>query len=235
MCIPAALEEWVDSIPQKESDYQLCTDKVVIDPPSLYLELATPGDTVRLAAAVINAEGDTVPDAEITWSNADTAIATVDSTGLVATVDYGTVEITATSDSLADTARVEIVFKLGNREILDSIYRLTGGENWTNTTNWLSDKPLGEWYGVETSDSSGEVVGLSLGENNLTGAIPGVLAELDSLVSLDLSGNALAGRIPRNLRELRQLRNLLLNGNALGGLLTGSLGYMAGLRKRAAL
>ena len=230
VCIPAALEEWMDSIPQKESDYQLCTDKIVIDPPSLYLELPTPGDTVRLAAAVINAEGDTVPDAEITWSSADTAIATVDSTGLVATVNYGTVEITATSDSLADTARVEIVFKLGNREILDSIYRLTGGENWTDTTNWLSDRPLGEWYGVETSDSLGEVVGLSLGENNLTGAIPGVLAELDSLVSLDLSGNALAGRIPGNLRELRQLRDLLLNGNALEGLLTRSLGYMAGLR-----
>ena len=229
VCIPAALEAWMDSIPQKEDRYQLCTDKIFIDPPSLYLELPTPGDTVRLAAAVINAEGDTVPDAEITWWSADTAIATVDSTGLVATVDYGTVEITATSDSLADTARVEIVFKLGNREALDSIYRLTGGENWTDTTNWLSDKPLGEWYGVETSDS-GEVVGLALGKNNLTGAIPNVLAELDSLVSLDLSGNALAGTIPRNLRELRQLRDLLLNGNALEGLLTRSLGFMAGLR-----
>ena len=229
VCIPAALEAWVDSIPQKEDDYQLCTDQIVIDPPSLYLEVPTPGDTVRLTAAVISAEGDTVQDAEIAWASADTAIAAVDSTGLVTTVDYGTAEITATSDSLADTARVEIVFKLSARQVLDSIYRLTGGENWTDTTNWLSDEPLSEWFGVEASDS-GAVIGLALRENNLTGSIPVVLAELDSLVTLDLSGNALAGEIPWDLRELRQLRDLLLNGNALEGLLTRSLGYMAGLR-----
>ena len=229
VCIPAALREWVDSIPQKEDDYQLCTDKIVIDPPSLYLEVHSLGDTARLVAAVINAEGDTVPDAEIAWSSADIEIATVDSTGLVTTVDYGEVEIAATSDSLADTAQVEIVFKLSNRQVLDSLYRFTGGEEWTDTTNWLSDEPLSEWYGVETSDS-GEVVGLSLGSNNLTGSIPGVLAELDSLVTLDLGGNALGGEIPWDFRELQQLRRLRLNGNALEGLLPRSIGSMAGLR-----
>ena len=229
VCIPAALEAWMDSIPQREEDYQLCTDQIVIHPSSLYLELPTPGDTARLTAAVINEEGDTVPDAEIAWTSSDTAIATVDSTGLVTTVDYGTVGITAASDSLADTARVDIVFKLGNRQILDSIYRLTGGDDWIDTTNWLSDKPLAEWYGVETSDS-GEVVGLALGDNNLTGSIPDVLAELDSLVTLDLGGNALAGRIPWDLRELQAVRDLVLSGNQLEGLLPRSIGYMAGLR-----
>ena len=230
VCIPAALREWVDSIPQKEDRYQLCTDKIVIDPPSLYLEAHSLGDTARLTAAVMNAEGDTVPDAEIAWSSADTAIATVDSTGLVTTVDFGTTEITATSDSLADTVQVEIVYKLSNRQVLDSLYRATGGESWTDTTNWLSDEPLSEWYGVETSDSSGEVVGLSLGGNNLTGSIPGVLAELDSLVALDLGGNALVGEIPWDFRELQQLRRLRLNGNALEGLLPRVMGEMAGLR-----
>ena len=229
VCIPAALREWVDSIPQKEDRYQLCTDKIVIHPPSLYLEVHAPGDTARLKAAVISAEGDTVADAEIAWLSADTAIATVDSTGLLTTVNFGTVDITATSDSLADTARVEIVFKLSNRQVLDSLFRVTGGGEWTDTTNWLSDEPLSEWYGVETSDS-GEVVGLSLGDNNLTGSIPGVLAELDSLVTLDLGGNALGGRIPRDFREMQQLRRLLLNGNELEGLLPRSLGEMPGLR-----
>ncbi|MDE2870807.1 MAG: Ig-like domain-containing protein [Gemmatimonadota bacterium] len=232
VCIPPALREWVDSIPQNQDDYRLCTDKIVIDPPSLYLEVHSPGDTTRLTAAVINAEGDTVQDAEIAWASGDTAIATVDSTGLLTTVGYGDVDITATSDSLADTARVEIVFKLSNRQVLDSLFRVTGGENWTDTTNWLSDEPLSEWYGVETGDSSGEVVvGLSLGGNNLTGSIPGgVLAELDSLVTLDLGGNALGGEIPRELHELGQLRRLRLNGNALDGLLPRSIGSMAALR-----
>ena len=229
VCIPAALETWLDSIPQKEEQYQLCTDQIVIEPPSLFIEAPPLGDTARLTAGVISAEGDTVKDVEVTWSSADTSIATVDSTGLVTTVDYGTVEITATSDSLADTAQVEIVFKLSNRQVLDSIYRLTGGENWTDTTNWLSDEPLSEWYGVETNDS-GQVVGLALGDNNLTGSIPDILAELDSLITLDLGGNALAGKIPYELRELEQLRDLLLNGNALEGSLPRSLGYLAGLR-----
>ena len=229
VCIPAALQAWVDSIPEAERDYVICTDKIVIDPPSLHIEAHSLGDTVRLTAAVVSAEGDTVPDATITWSSADTTIATVDSTGLVTTVAYDTTEITVTSDSLTATAEVEIIFKFSNRQVLDTLYRVTGGGNWTDTTNWLSGEPLSEWFGVETSDS-GAVVGLSLGSNNLTGEIPGLLAELDDLVTLDLSGNTLAGEIPKELEELHQLRNLVLNGNALGGPLTGEVGDMGGLR-----
>ena len=229
VCIPAALQAWADSIPQTRGNYELCAKHVAIDPPSLFIEAPALGDTVRLTAAVIGAEGDTVRDAEIGWASADTAIATVDSTGLVTTVAYGTVEITATSDSLADTARVEIVPKLSNRQVLDSVYRLTGGGNWTDTTNWLSDKPLSEWFGVETGDS-GQVVGLELPDNNLTGSIPYVLVELDSLVTLDLGGNALVGMIPWEVWELGRLRNLVLDGNELEGLLPRSMGDMAGLR-----
>ena len=228
-CIPAALQSWVDSIPEAERDYAICTDKIVIDPPSLYIEAHSLGDTVRLTAAVISAEGDTVPDAAITWSSADTTIATVDSTGLVTAADYGTTEIAAISDSLTATADVEIVFKFSNRQVLDTLYRITGGENWTDTTNWLSDEPLSEWYGVETNDS-GAVIGLALGNNNLTGEIPRLLAELDDLVTLDLGSNTLGGKIPWQLRELHQLRDLVLNGNALEGPLTREVGYMGGLR-----
>ena len=228
-CIPADLQSWVDSIPQAERDYAICTDKIVIDPPSLYIEAHSLGDTVRLTAAVISAEGDTVPDAAITWSSADTTVATVDSTGLVTTVAYKTTEITAASDSLQARSQVEIVFKFSNRQVLDTLFRVTGGENWTDTTNWLSDKPLSEWFGVETNDS-GTVVGLSLDNNNLTGEIPRLLGKLDDLVTLDLGGNALAGKIPWQLRELHQLRDLVLNGNALEGPLTREVGYMGGLR-----
>ncbi len=229
VCVPADLEAWLTTVPEKENRYQLCTDEIAVDPPSLYFEAPPLGDTARLTAAVINAEGDTVPDAAIAWSSADTTIATVDSTGLVTSVDYGATRVTATSDSLTVTAEVEIEFKLSDRQVLDSIYQLTGGENWTDTANWLGDEPLSEWHGVETNEA-GKVVGLSLGNNNLTGAIPRLLAELDDLVTLDLSGNGLGGGIPEQLRELRQLRDLVLNDNALEGPLTKDVGYMAGLR-----
>ena len=229
VCIPADLEAWLQTVPEKEEDYLICTAEITVDPDSLYFEAPPLGDTARLTAAVINAEGDTVPDAAVTWTIADAAIATVDSTGLVTTVDYGTTQVTATSDSLYATAEVEIVFKLSDRQVLDSIYRLTGGENWTDTTNWRSDEPLSAWAGVETNEE-GKVVGLSLGGNNLTGSMPEIIAELGDLVTLDLSDNALAGEIPSDLRELEQLRDLLLNDNAFKGPLPENLGYMAGLR-----
>ena len=226
LCLPPSLKAWFDEIARTDNP-TVCTGRVMLDPPSLYFEAL--GDTTTLSATAVSAEGDTLHVATVTWSSSDTAIATVDSAGLVTSVDYGTTQVTATFDSLTATAEVEIVFKLSDRQVLDTLYRHMGGESWTDTTNWLSEEPLSEWFGVGTNEA-GKVVGLSLGGNNLTGSIPRVIAELDDLVTLDLSGNALAGRIPWKLRELRQLRDLLLNGNALEGLLPGELGDMAGLR-----
>ena len=37
-----------------------------------------------------------------------------------------------------------------DRAALTALYNATGGANWGNNTNWLSDGPLGEWYGVTT-------------------------------------------------------------------------------------
>ncbi len=229
VCIPADLEAWLKTVPEKEEDYAICSAAMTVDPPSLYFEAPPLGDTARLTAAVITAEGDTVHSAAITWSSADTTIATVDSEGLVTAVDYGTTQVTATSDSLTATAEVEVVLTLTDRQVLDSIYRLTGGEQWTDTTNWLSDEPLAAWHGVETNEA-GKVVGLSLGDNGLAGSMPGLLAELGDLITLDLSGNALTGEIPSPLGALPQLHRLVLDDNALAGRLPESLGSLAELR-----
>ena len=228
-CVPAELEEWLTTIRDPVGEYQLCTDEIVIAPDSLFFEAPPFGDTMRLTAAFVNAEGDTVPDAAIAWTSADTDVATVDSTGLVTSVDYGATQVTAIADSLTASVEVAVVFALSDRQVLDTLYRVMGGENWTDTANWLSDAPLSEWYGVETNEA-GKVVGLSLGGNNLTGSIPAVIGELGDLFTLDLSQNALAGKVPNQLRELQQLRDLLLNDNALEGKLPWDVGHMAGLR-----
>ena len=229
VCIPADLEAWLKTVPEREDNYTICSARITVDPPALYFEAPPLGDTGRLTAAVITAEGDTVHGAEITWSSVDTTIATVDSTGLVTTVDYGTTRVTATSDSLTATAEVEVVLTLTDRQVLDSIYRLTGGERWTDTTNWLSDESLSAWYGVDINEA-GKVAGLSLGNNGLVGPMPDLLAELGDLVALDLSRNALTGEIPSALGELPGLQSLVLNDNALQGRLPGSLGSLAALR-----
>ena len=229
ICVPPSLEEWLQSIEKTVDNYRLCTTRIAIHPRSLQLGAPPLGDTARLSATVISAEGDTVHGAPITWESADPAIATVSATGLVTSIGYGATEVIATSGSISATAEVEIVLALSDRQILDSIYRVTGGENWTNNTNWLSDEDLSEWYGVETNEA-GNVVALSLSGNNLTDSIPGLFAELRDLVTLDLRQNALEGMIPSRLSELRQLRDLFLEDNALEGRLPSAMGNMGQLR-----
>ena len=38
-----------------------------------------------------------------------------------------------------------------DREALVAFYNATNGKNWRYNDNWLSDAPLGEWYGVNTN------------------------------------------------------------------------------------
>ena len=53
-----------------------------------------------------------------------------------------------------------------DRAALVALYEATDGPNWTNNAKWLSEAPLGEWYGI-TTDSIGRVIELDLQENEL--------------------------------------------------------------------
>ena len=75
-----------------------------------------------------------------------------------------------------------------DRAALVALYDATNGENWKNNTNWKTDKPLGEWYGVSANDS-GQVIELSLSNNGLSGQIPAELGQLENLEELRLDGN----------------------------------------------
>lgn len=56
------------------------------------------------------------------------------------------------------------------RSALRAFYDAAEGGGWTHRENWCSDKPLGEWYGVET-DAEGHVTALRLAKNNLAGTV----------------------------------------------------------------
>ena len=45
---------------------------------------------------------------------------------------------------------------LTEREILEKFYYATNGPNWNRNDNWLSDKPLKEWFGIEIHEDSEE-------------------------------------------------------------------------------
>ena len=89
-----------------------------------------------------------------------------------------------------DTGSIET-----DRAALVALYNATDGENWANNENWLSDRPLWDWYGVNT-DHLGRVSWLGLWDNELTGSIPPELGSLTNLEGLYLGGNELTGSIP---------------------------------------
>ena len=100
---------------------------------------------------------------------------------------------------------------------LVAFYNATGGESWSDDTNWMSTQELRNWYGVGARPMGGRVQGLSLKGNNLSGAIPSEVINLKDLMYLDLAENDLTGEIPSELGNLKDLRRLDLRDNKLTG------------------
>ncbi|MEP4599140.1 MAG: LamG-like jellyroll fold domain-containing protein, partial [Cyclobacteriaceae bacterium] len=101
------------------------------------------------------------------------------------------------------------------RDILMDFYNSTNGDNWVDNSNWGTDAPLNDWYGVDAIE--GVVTTLSLVGNNLTGTLP---ASLGSLVSLDyllLFNNAITGTIPPEYGNLTNVTYFNISLNQLTG------------------
>lgn len=200
--------------------------------------LAVQGATVQLSARVRDQWAQVMPDVAVSWSTSDELVAAVDGSGLVTAVANGTATITAAAGSAAGRATV-MVLDSPDRLVLEALYNATDGPNWADADNWLTDAPLGEWYGVETNQV-GRVVDLDLsgqwdGErqvpipHGLSGSIPRELGDLPYLVSLDLGLNHLTGPIPPTLGNLAQLGYLGLTRNNLTGAVPPELGSLTRL------
>ena len=128
----------------------------------------------------------------------------------------------------ADSINVTINVVTADRAALVALYNATGGADWTNNTNWLSNEALSEWHRVET-DEDGRVTALRLVENALSGAIPAELGNLTNLQVLSFSKNTLSGEIPTELGDLTNLQLLYLNQNELSGEIPSKLGDLTSL------
>ncbi len=209
------------------------------------------GDSLRLVAAAYDEYGNVVEDATFSWSSSRRSVATVDGSGLVSGVGLGEATITATVRSggaggglegTSGTSELRVVTaEAHDRAVLVAFYEATGGSSWSRSDDWLTDAPLGDWYGVE-ADQSGRVVGLELGGEfdidalytfregpGLTGSIPPELGRLAGLRSLDLSVNRLTGAIPPELGRLAGLKSLNLSANRLMGAIPPELGDLTNL------
>ena len=114
------------------------------------------------------------------------------------------------------------------KAILTTLFEATGGSGWTDNTNWCSDLPVSQWYGIMT-DHDGFVINISLQSNNLTGSIPEGLSGLERLISLDLSYNNLTGSIPAEIGSISNLYLIYLNFNQFSGSIPSELSNLRNL------
>ena len=210
------------------------TAQVRVSPDSV--TLVALGDTVRLAAEALDANGHLVEGAEFQWSSSNSWVAAVDGSGLVTGKGAGSATITASASHAGGASLITV--ENPDRAALVALYSATDGPNWRDNTNWLTDAPLGEWYGVST-DVSGRVIKLELAggwteekglfRHGLAGPIPAEVGNLANLSRLNLGDNALTGPIPPELGNLANLSHLSLGSNELTGPIPPELGNLANL------
>ena len=200
--------------------------RIVVTPSSIVLD--APGATVRLHAAVRDANDNAVSDASVSWSSSDGSVADVSPEGVVTALENGAARITAHSGDATGSAEVTVMGGDPQRDALVALYHAMDGPNWTDATGWLSEAPLEAWYGVAT-DAEGVVRELNLEDNGLAGTLPPGLGRLSGLATLNLSANWLTGTLPSGLGELPRLSHLLLSDNALDGPIPPELGRLSGL------
>ena len=142
--------------------------------------LAALGATVQLAAEVRDQNDQVMTGAAVTWTSAATAVATVDTLGLVTAAGNGTATITATAGSVSGGAEVTVAqearqvavspldgsvgigktLRLGAEATDANGHAVEGAE-----FSWSSSDPA-----VATVDSTGLVTGVAEGEVTVTAA-----------------------------------------------------------------
>lgn len=129
----------------------------------------------------------------------------------------------------------------GVKTILMDLYNATGGDKWKDNTNWGSDKPVNEWYGIYTN-VLGQIHWILLIGNTLVGEIPASIGKLKTLQNLEVSGSItgdvadiinnllgcgdlvslcvygeLNGSIPPSIGNMKSMRGISLSGNKISG------------------
>ena len=192
----------------------------------------------------IDPDGDALTFAAST-SDARVAVPSVSGNALrISGAERGiaTLTVTATdSDGLSAEQTFVVTVVYPDRSALVALYNATDGPNWKNNDNWLTDAPLGSWYGVDTA-RDGRVTRLALEgrydaeirayvPHGLSGSIPPELGNLDRLLRLSLAINELTGPIPSELGKLADLREVLnLSRNQLSGEIPPELGRLTSMQ-----
>jgi len=114
-------------------------------------------------------------------------------------------------NDLSSQNQVQIAQRYG----LATLYFNRATTPWKNETNWLGPDEC-EWYGI-TCNENGEVVGINMINNNMTGTLSLEIAMLTNLIELNLSINHLEGSLPWSIDTIASLSVLALSYNSFSG------------------
>jgi Leucine-rich repeat (LRR) protein len=111
------------------------------------------------------------------------------------------------------------------RYALATLYYSTGGDTWSNKTNWLSNLDACQWWSGSGSGCgvfSNNITILDLDDNNVQGVLPNDLGLLTSLTAISIrnptsSTPDIGGSLPSSLGLLTSLTSLVLTGNLFSG------------------
>lgn len=114
------------------------------------------------------------------------------------------------------------------RKALKEFYQAMDGDNWVHNDNWCSDKPIWEWYGVNTNGGPW-VTSILMSCNNLSGKLPESIHRMGPITSLELSGNNIEGELPASLGNIYSLAALVFPSNKLTGTIPETIAKLPNL------
>lgn len=163
---------------------------VTINPPSSTL---LPQQTAQLAATTLDASGGVLSGRTITWSSSASAVATVNTSGLVTAVAPGTAEITATSEGRTGSMTATVLVPTDRVVIQGATSQLVSGQSTQLSARTLSqggDTLAGRnvaWSTsaatVATVSSTGLVTAVGPGSADITATVESKNASVAVMVS----------------------------------------------------
>jgi hypothetical protein len=147
------------------------------------------GDTIQLAVMATDARGNALLGAPTAWSATDTAVASVDSAGMVVTRGGGATSITVNIGDKSATTHIYVTqHPTAIRLTGDSVFRVAEGERGRATAQVVDarghDIPglSTRWRSADASvaavDSLGNVAGVAPGKTSLSASYNGLIGQL---------------------------------------------------------
>jgi uncharacterized protein YjdB len=179
---PAHVRTLQDSVVVFTADLTLGPARVAtleVTPSAASMEVA---DVLSLTATARDSDGNPIEGLAVTWASSNVGVVTVDGTGLATAQAAGSADITATSDGVVGSARIDVTESspppLGSITITPSTDTLMVGETLTLTATArdgngaLITDPEIQWASLDpeiaTVDTMGTVIGRSLGTALIT-------------------------------------------------------------------